>query len=385
MKKFFEKGGKLEKFYPVYEMFESMFFVTDKRTVSGSHIRDHFDIKRLMFFVIVAGLPALIFGIYNAGYQHYLSQGMTIGSQVSHLDCFWVGIYLVVPLVIICYVVGGFWEILFAIVRKEEVNEGLFVTGFLIPCIVPPTLPWWQLAVAVSFGVVIGKEVFGGTGMNVFNPALVTRAFLFFAYPASISGNTVWLFNNTKIVDSFTSATPLAVAMDVSGGNIVDMLAAKGFTWWKMFTGFIPGSVAETSTLLILIGGIFLILTGIASWRIIVSVFVGGFVMSLILNSAAPSASSFLALPFSYHFVMGGFAFGAVFMATDPVSAAATNSGKYVYGFFIGLLAILIRVLNPAYPEGMMLAILFMNAFAPLIDYIFVSQNIRRRMRSAAD
>lgn len=385
MKKLFEKGGKLEKFYPVYEMFESMLFVTARRTETGAHIRDSFDIKRLMFFVIIAGLPALFFGMYNAGYQHYISQGMAIGSQVSHLDCFLRGAYLVIPLIIICYAVGGFWEILFAIVRKEEVNEGLFVTGFLIPCIVPPTLPWWQLAVAVTFGVVIGKELFGGTGMNVFNPALVTRAFLFFAYPGQISGNEVWIDFGSKVVDSFTAATPLAVAMDSAGGSIVDILAAKGYTWWNMFTGLIPGSVAETSTLLILIGGLFLILTGVGSWRIMISVFAGGFVMAGILNYAAPSPSSFLALPFSYHMVMGGFAFGAVFMATDPVSAAGTNTGKYIYGFFIGLLAILIRVLNPAYPEGMMLSILFMNAFAPLIDHVIVSKNIRRRKRRAAN
>jgi len=380
MKQFFEKGGKLERFYPIYEMFETMFFVQPNRTTSGAHIRDSVDIKRVMAFVIIAAMPLFLFGIYNAGYQHYLSMGQT----ASMLEYMLKGGVIVFPLLIVSYGVGGFWEILFAIVRKHEINEGLFVTGFFIPLIVPPTIPLWQVALAVSFGVVLGKEVFGGTGMNVFNPALVARAFLFFSYPASISGDSVWTDFGSKIVDAYTKATPLSIASASKGTiGVVDLLNAKGYSLWNMFTGFIPGSIGETSTLLILLGGIFLLITGVASWRIMASVFAGGYLMGLVFNLVATSSSSIMAIPPYYHFVMGGFAFGAVFMATDPVSAAATNVGKYIYGVLIGILAVLIRVLNPAYPEGMMLAILFMNTFAPLIDNIVVWRNVQRRLKRA--
>ncbi len=381
MKKLFEKGGKFEKFYPVYEMIETLLFVTSARTKTGAHIRDNFDIKRLMIFVIIAAFPAFVFGMYNTGYQHYISQGMT-GSATEYIIKG--GTYLI-PILIVSYAVGGFWEVLFAVVREEEVNEGLLVTGFLIPMIVPPTIPLWQVAVAVTFGVVVGKELFGGTGMNIFNPALVSRAFLFFAYPAAMSGNKVWTVFGDKIVDSYTKATPLAEAMGATSGNVADYLATKGYTFMNMFIGTIPGSTGETSALLIFAGGIFLLITGVASWRIMVSVMAGGLFMGIILNILAPNPSSFLALPPYYHLVMGGFAFGSVFMATDPVSASQTNTGKFIYGFFIGLLAVMVRGLNPAYPEGMMLAILFMNAFAPLIDNILVSRNIKRRLSRASN
>ncbi len=381
MKKLFEKGGKFEKFYPVYEMIETLLFVTSARTKRGAHIRDNFDIKRLMIFVIIAAFPAFVFGMYNAGYQHYISQGMT-GSTTEYIMKG--GIYLI-PILIVSYAVGGFWEVLFAVVREEEVNEGLLVTGFLVPMIVPPTIPLWQVAVAITFGVVVGKELFGGTGMNIFNPALVTRAFLFFAYPAAMSGNKVWTVFGDKIVDSYTKATPLATAMGATGGNVAEYLATKGYTFMNMFVGTIPGSIGETSALLIFAGGIFLLITGVASWRIMTSVIAGGLVMGVILNILAPNQSSFLALPPHYHLVMGGFAFGTVFMATDPVSASQTNTGKFIYGFFIGFLAVMVRGLNPAYPEGMMLAILFMNAFAPLIDNILVSRNIKRRLSRASN
>lgn len=381
MKKLFEKGGKFEKFYPIYEMAETLLFVTPARTKKGAHIRDNFDVKRLMIFVIIAAFPVFIFGMYNTGYQHYLSQGMT-GSTMEYIMK---GGKCMIPILIVAYAVGGFWEVLFAVIREEEINEGLLVTGWLIPMIVPPTIPLWQVAVAVTFGVVVGKEVFGGTGMNIFNPALVTRAFLFFAYPAAMSGNQVWAVFGEKVVDSYTKATPLAVAMGATGESVVEYLGSKGYTFWNMFIGTIPGSAGETSTLLIFAGGIFLLITGVASWRIIASVITGGLFMGFILNFLAPGSSSFLALPPYYHLVMGGFAFGAVFMATDPVSASQTNTGKFIYGFFIGFLAVMVRGLNPAYPEGMMLAILFMNAFAPLIDNILVSRNIKRRLSRASN
>lgn len=376
----FVKGGKLELLYPIFEMLVTITFVSPKATETGAHIRDHYDIKRLMISVIYAGLPALGFGVFNAGYQHFASMGQHPGFTA----CFTKGLFMVVPLYLVVYAAGGFWEILFAVFRKHEINEGFLVTGFLIPLIVPPTVPLWQLALATSFGVVVGKELFGGTGMNVFNPALVARAFLFFGYPASISGDGVWTAFGNTIVDAYTTATPLAVASVHSITPVTDVLAGHGYTFWNMFFGFIPGSVGETSTLAILLGAVFLLINGVASWRIIFSVIAGGMIMGLILNAAAPSPGSFMALPPHYHLVMGGFAFGAVFMATDPVSSAATETGKLVYGFFIGVLAILVRVLNPAYPEGMMLAILFMNAFAPLIDNIVVWNNIRRRQKRAA-
>lgn len=379
--KLFKKGGKLEIFFPVYDMLATMTFVSPERTKSGAHIRDYYDIKRLMISVIFACLPAFFFGIYNAGYQHYISQGINAG----FIDIMIEGAWLVIPILVVAYGVGGFWEVIFAMVRKHEVNEGLLVTGFLIPLIVPPTIPLWQVAVATSFGVIVGKEVFGGTGMNVFNPALVARAFLFFAYPAAISGDSVWVATGSKVVDTFSGATPLAVASLKSSTPVVEALADKGYGFLDMFIGLIPGSIGETSTLLILLGAVFLIVNGVASWRIIISVFTGGIVMALVLNAFAPTPESMLALPPHYHLVMGGFAFGAVFMATDPVSSSATTSGQYVYGFMIGLLAVLVRVLNPAYPEGMMLAILFMNAFAPLIDNIVVWNNIRRRKQRATE
>ena len=378
----FEKGGKFEKLYPLYEMGEGFLFVLPNRTKTGSHIRDAIDMKRFMITVYAALVPAFIFGIYNAGYQHFLSMGIA----ATYWQIILKGAIAVVPIYLIVLVTGGIWEVIFAVVRKHEINEGFLITSFLIPLIVPPTIPFWQLIIATSFGIVIGKEIFGGVGMNIFNPALVTRAFLFFAFPKAISGNSVWTIFGEKIVDTYTSATPLAVVSEkiAGSGSIIEVLADKGYTLWNMFLGTIPGSIGETSALAILIGLCVLLFTKIASWRIILSVFTGGLVMSLILNAAAPDKSSMLALPFYYHFVMGGFAFGAVFMATDPVTASGTNAGKFVYGFLIGVLAILVRTLNPAYPEGMMLAILFMNAFSPLIDHFFVQSNKKRRLKYAS-
>ncbi|MBC8384976.1 MAG: NADH:ubiquinone reductase (Na(+)-transporting) subunit B [Candidatus Cloacimonetes bacterium] len=378
----FEKGGKFEKLYPLYEMGEGFLFVLPKKTKTGSHIRDTIDMKRFMITVYAALVPAFIFGIFNAGYQHFLSMGIA----ASFWQIILKGAIAVIPIYLVVLVIGGIWEVIFAVVRKHEINEGFLITSFLIPLIVPPTIPFWQLIVATSFGIVIGKEIFGGVGMNIFNPALVTRAFLFFAFPKAISGNSVWTIFGDKIADAYTSATPLTLVSDkiADVGNIIQVLADKGYTLWNLFLGIIPGSIGETSTLAILIGLCILLFTKIASWRIIFSVFAGGLVMSLILNAAAPDKSSILALPFYYHFVMGGFAFGAVFMATDPVTASGTNTGKFVYGFLIGMLAILVRTLNPAYPEGMMLAILFMNAFSPLIDHFVVQSNKKRRLKYAS-
>lgn len=380
LREHFEKGGRFERLYPVYEMVLGMVLVPPLPTKSGAHIRDHYDVKRMMVSVIIAGIPALLFGVYNAGYQHYISSG----SAVPYAACFLKGLTIVIPLYIVVYAVGGFWELLFAVVRKKDIAEGFLVTGFLIPLIVPPTIPLWQLAAGTTFGIVIGKEVFGGTGMNVFNPAMVTRAFIFFAYPTSISGDDVWTVAGTRIVDTFTKATPLSIAATGGGTDIVSQLASNGYSFSRMFFGLEPGCIGETSTFMILIGALFLIVNGVASWRIIVSVFAGGYLTALIFNLAAPSQSHVFALPAHYHLVMGGFAFGAVFMATDPVSAAATYTGKYIYGFMIGALAVVVRLVNPAYPEGMMLSVLFMNAFAPLIDSAVIWRSIRRRVKRAA-
>lgn len=382
----FEKGGKLHSLYYLWEATESFFFLSPKKTVKGSHIRDAADVKRLMSFVVVALLPAIIFGMYNIGLQHYISEGLE-PYNIGIIPCFFQGFLVLIPLYIVVFAVGGFWEILFAVVRKHEINEGFIVTTALIPLIVPPTLPLWQLVIATSFGVVLGKEVFGGTGMNIFNPALLVRAFLFFAYPKEISGNSVWVKLGSETFDGFSGATPLSVVADnsanLTGISPVQALTDSGVSFMDMFLGFIPGSIGETSTLMILLGAIVLIVTKVGSWRVMCSVFVGGFLMGLVMNAVAPSESSFLALPAHYHLVMGGFAFGAVFMATDPVSSAQTNTGKYIYGFLIGVFAVIIRTLNPAYPEGMMLSILFFNAFAPLFDYFVIEANKKRRLRYA--
>ncbi len=362
----FQPGGKFEKLQSTFEGFESFLFVPDTVTHSGAHIRDAIDMKRTMSFVIMGVVPTLLFGMWNVGYQHFLS----FGQHPDVLTNFLYGLGKVLPIIIVSYGVGLGIEFLFAQIRHHEVNEGYLVTGILIPLIVPPEIPLWELAIAVAFAVIFGKEVFGGTGMNVFNPALTARAFLFFAYPGNMSGEKVWIADK---LDSFSGATPLGQALVGNFHNFP--------TPHDMFFGFIPGSVGETSTFLILIGALFLLITGIASWRIMLSVFAGGLVMGLIFNLWG--ANQYMELPAWEHMIMGGFAFGAVFMATDPVTSAQTTKGKYYYGFLIGMMAILIRVFNPAYPEGMMLAILLMNVFAPLIDHIVVQSNIKKRLKRA--
>jgi Na+-transporting NADH:ubiquinone oxidoreductase subunit B len=372
LKPYFSEGGRFAKLRSVFDGFEAFMFVSDKVTFKGSHIRDNNDLKRTMTVVIIALLPALIFGAFNVGLQHFRSLGVC----ASIPTLLWFGFLKILPLIIVSYVVGLGIEFIAAQIRGHEINEGFLVTGLLIPLIMPVDIPLWMLALATAFAVILGKEVFGGTGMNVFNPALLARAFLFFSYPGWMTGDKVWTAGLTagkNIIDGFSGATPLSLC---AAGE-----TTKIPSFMHMFIGTIPGSIGETSTLAILIGALILIITGIGSWKIIVSVFAGGLSMGLLLNFI--SVNPYMELPFYYHFVMGGFAFGAVFMATDPVSGSQTERGKWIYGFLIGVLSILIRVLNPAYPEGVMLAILLMNLFAPLIDYFVIQSSIKRRLKRA--
>lgn len=372
IKPHFMEGGRLSKLRSVFEGLESFLFVPDKVTFSGSHVRDSIDLKRTMTVVIIALLPAFLFGAYNVGLQHFRS----IGADTGLLQMFWFGFLKILPLVIVSYGVGLGIEFIAAQIRGHEINEGFLVSGLLIPLIMPVDIPLWMLALATAFAVILGKEIFGGTGMNVFNPALLARAFLFFSYPAWMTGDKVWIEGLTggqNVIDGFSGATPLSLLAQGESAKIPSFM--------EMFNGTIPGSIGETSTIAILIGAVILIATGIGSWKIIVSTFAGGLAMGLLLNMFA--VNEYMELPAYYHFVMGGFAFGAVFMATDPVSGAQTETGKWIYGFMIGVLSILIRVLNPAYPEGVMLAILLMNVFAPLIDYYVVQSSINRRLKRA--
>jgi Na+-transporting NADH:ubiquinone oxidoreductase subunit B len=370
----FVKGGKFAKLYPVYEMADTFLYTPKDKTENGPHVRDAVDLKRAMFIVVIALLPVLLFGIFNVGYQQDQQD-----SSRSIMENFLSGLQLVLPIIIVSYSVGGFWEVVFAVVRKHEINEGFLVTGLLIPLIVPPTIPLWMVAVATSFGVVIGKEIFGGTGFNIFNPALIARAFLFFAYPGAISGDKVWV-----AVDGVSKATPLAVAASTQS-SIVPILDDAGFTCHNMFYGLIPGSIGETSTLLILVGAAILLITKIANWRIMFGTLLGMIGMSYIFNfMASASSNALLQLTWEYHLIMGGFAFGMVFMATDPVTASQTNTGRWIYGVLIGILAVIIRTVNPAFPEGMMLAILLGNAFSPMIDYYVLRAHIKRRQKRYA-
>lgn len=367
----FSKGGKLSFLHSSFDAFETFLFVPDKVTFKGTHVRDSIDLKRTMTMVITALMPALLFGMWNVGYQHSIATGV----QMDFIEIFTYGFIKVLPLIIVSYGVGLGIEFAAAQIRGHEVNEGYLVTGMLIPLIMPVDLPLWMLALSVAFAVIVGKEVFGGTGMNIWNPALLARAFAFFAYPSYMSGDKVWVSGLTKgegIIDGFSGATPLANAQ--AGLEVPD--------FWDMFFGFIPGSVGETSAFAILLGAALLIYTGIGSWKIMFSVFAGGLLTGLLLNGVAP-ADSYLALPAWNHLVMGGFAFGAVFMATDPVTASQTEKGKWIYGFLIGVIAVIIRVFNPGYPEGMMLSILLLNTFAPLIDHVVVQSNIKKRLKRA--
>ena len=370
----FEEGGKYQAFRSVFDGFETFLFVPNTTAKTGTHIHDAIDSKRIMSIVVISLIPALLFGMYNVGYQHFTHTGV----EGSFIEMFIYGFLAVLPKIIVSYVVGLGIEFVVAQWKKEEIQEGFLVSGILIPMIVPVDCPLWMLAVATAFSVIFAKEVFGGTGMNIFNPALITRAFLFFAYPTKMSGDAVWvasdsIFGLGKTVDGLTAATPLGQAATES--PITASLS-------DMVLGFIPGSIGETSVIAIAIGAVILLWTGVASWKTMISVFVGGAVMALIFNAFGPD-TAMANMPWYEHLCVGGFCFGAVFMATDPVTSSRTENGKFVYGLLIGAMAIIIRVLNPGYPEGMMLAILLMNIFAPLIDYVVVQNNISRRAKRA--
>ncbi len=369
VKPHFEEGGRFEKLHRSFEAFETFLYVKGDVTHTGSHIRDAIDMKRTMVHVIIALIPVLLFGIWNVGFQHFKATGQ----EVAFMDQVIFGLIKVLPIIIVSYASGLAVEFIFATARNHEVNEGFLVSGMLIPLVIPVTTPLWMVAVATIFAVIIGKEVFGGTGMNILNPALLARAFLFFAYPSYLSGE-VWiettLQEGQQLVDGFSGATAMAIMTAGEGTMPSD---------FDMFFGFIPGSIGETSTFAILLGAIILVATGIGSFKIMASVFLGGLAMGLLFNLFA--VNDYMDMPAYRHLIMGGFAFGAVYMATDPVSASQTDMGKYIYGVLIGVITVLIRVVNPAYPEGMMLAILFMNVFAPLIDHYVVEANVKRRLK----
>lgn len=387
LKPHFMKGGKLEKLHSVFDGFETFLFVPNTTSKNGTHIHDATDSKRTMIMVVVALVPALLFGMYNVGYQHYLA----IGEAVGFWDMFIFGALAVLPIVVVSYLVGLGIEFTIAQIKGHEIHEGFLVSGMLIPLIVPVDTPLWMIAVATAFSVIFAKEAFGGTGMNIFNVALVARAFLFFAYPTYMSGDTVWVRTGSTFgigggtpVDSYSGATVLGEVATSTTQNVqLTDIVGNPIGFWDGFLGLIPGSIGETSTLAILLGAAIILLTGVASWKVMLSVFAGGALMAIVFNAFGP-ATAVANFPWYNHLVYGGFAFGAVFMATDPVTASRTDKGKWIYGFLIGALAIIIRVLNPGYPEGMMLAILFMNIFAPLIDYYVVDANIKKRLKRAA-
>lgn len=387
----FTKGGKLEKYYGLYEMVDTFLYTPAEVTRGTTHVRDGNDLKRTMTFVVIATFFCILMAWYNTGYQANVAMEamgldkadgwrslpmMIFGySPYNPLSNLVHGALYFLPIYIVTLAVGGVWEVLFATVRGHEVNEGFLVSSMLYTLIMPPDMPLWQVALGISFGIVIGKEVFGGTGKNFLNPALTGRAFLYFAYPASISGDSVWV-----AVDGYTAATPLALA--ASGG--LDAVHEAGYGWMQTFFGFIPGCLGETSTVAILIGCAFLLYTRIASYRIVGGVFLGMLIMSSVFNFVGSDSNPMFAFPWYWHLTVGGFAFGMVYMATDPVSAAMTDTGRWIFGMLVGVMTVLIRVVNPAFPEGIMLAILFSNMFAPIIDYFVIQANIRRRVKRHA-
>lgn len=389
MEPHFESGGRFEKGYAVFEATATFFYTPGLVTKGLTHVRDGIDLKRMMIIVWLSVFPAMFFGMYNTGVQANEALiggfgalddwrliimnmlGITMGAGAGIVDNMIFGALYFLPIYAVAFGVGAIWEVLFATVRKHEVNEGFFVTSILFALILPATIPLWQVALGITFGVVVAKEIFGGTGRNFLNPALAGRAFLFFAYPTYISGDSVW-----TAVDGFSGATSLSI---VSQGGL-EGLAQSGLTWFDAFLGNMQGSIGEVSTLAILIGGAVIVLTGIASWRIIAGVMIGMVAVSTLFNVIGSDTNAMFALPWHWHLVMGGFAFGMIFMATDPVSASFTNKAKWYYGGLIGVMVVLIRVVNPAFPEGMMLAILFANLFAPLFDYFVVQGNIKRRL-----
>ena len=375
----FEKGGKLHAFRSVFGGFETFLFVPNHTAKSGSNIHDCFDSKRMMIMVCIALVPALLFGMYNVGYQHFLAAGML--DAATFMQVFGYGFLAVLPKIIVSYLVGLGIEFTVAQWKGEEIHEGFLVSGLIIPMIVPVGTPLWIIAVATAFAVIFAKEIYGGTGMNIFNVALVTRAFIFFAYPSVISGDAVWVADQAILglgadIDGYTAATALGVAATSGAAPAWDM---------NMVWGLIPGSIGETSVVAIGLGALILLGTGVASWKTMLSVFVGGGLMAWVFNQCGSADNAVAMMPWYQHLALGGFCFGAVFMATDPVTSCRTECGKYIYGFLIGVVAIIIRVLNPGYPEGMMLAILLMNLFAPLIDYYVYQANVSKRAKRAAN
>ncbi len=382
----FEEGGRFQKYYAVYEVFDTFFYSPSSTTRTTAHVRDGIDLKRIMITVWIATFPAMFYGMYNLGFQANSIVAAGAGAindwhaplinlfgatdPNSLLDCFLFGAIYFLPIYVTTFLVGIAWEMLFAVKRGHEINEGFFVTSVLFALCCPPDIPLWQVAMGISFGVVIGKEVFGGTGKNFLNPALTGRAFLYFAYPAQLSGDAVW-----TAADGYTGATALSI---VAADGMEAVRASM--SWWDSFVGNIHGSIGETSTLAILLGGALLLYTRIAAWRIVFGVFLGMFALSTLFNAVGSDTNPAFAMPWYWHLSVGGFAFGMIFMATDPVSAAMTNIGKIWYGVLIGLMTVLIRVVNPAFPEGIMLAILFANLFAPLIDHFVVQANVKRRL-----
>jgi len=384
-KPLFEKGGKLEKFYYIFEAGETFFFAPNSTTgQKGVQVRDAIDLKRMMMTVIISLIPCLLFGIYNVGHQHYIS----VAEDADFMAKVALGAKIVLPIVVVAYASGLAVEFVFSVIRRHPVNEGFLVTGMLIPLIMPPTVPLWQVAMGTIFAVLIGKEVFGGTGMNVLNVALTARAFLYFAYPTELSGNVWTYLGDAQPVEGYTGATALAIAAEGVGDATTPVTTAWSDMWhqglfsdFNLFFGLIPGSIGETSVLMCLLGAMILVGTGVGSWRVMLSVVIGALFTGYLLNLIA--VNEYMAMPAHYHLLIGGFAFGTVFMATDPVTASHTETGKWIYGFLIGLMTVVIRVFNPAYPEGIMMAILLMNVFAPLIDYYVVKANKKRRLSRA--
>ncbi|MFP6582006.1 MAG: NADH:ubiquinone reductase (Na(+)-transporting) subunit B [Candidatus Hydrogenedentota bacterium] len=387
----FAKGKPLEKLYPLFEAGDTFMLTPGETTKGASHVRDGLDLKRMMFTVVIALSPCMLMAMYNTGLQAFLAiEGGALPGDTwqtnlyqfmgwdfntaSWFGCILFGAIHYIPIYAVTMTVGGLLEALFAVIRKHDITEGFLVSGALFPLILPASTPLWQVAMGIAFGVVVAKEIFGGVGMNFLNPALAGRAFLFFAYPAQISGDKVWIAAQTT-ADGYSGATLLGRAA-LTG---MDGIRESGFTWGQAFLGFIPGSIGETSTLLCLFGAAVLIISGVGSWRTMAGCVAGSFVMAVILTTVGSETNPMFEIPFYWHWVLGGFAFAAVFMATDPVSSAFTNNGKLIYGFFIGIFGILVRTINPAFPEGWMLAILFMNMVAPLIDYFFIQENIKRR------
>ncbi|MEZ8039844.1 NADH:ubiquinone reductase (Na(+)-transporting) subunit B [Vibrio sp. 1F263] len=396
----FEAGGKYEKLYPVYEAFATIFYTPGNVNRGLTHVRDSIDLKRIMILVWLATFPAMFWGMYNVGHQSVsvLTSSYQLNELTSLIESSWrlswafgdaqslvasdwgrqmfLGALYFLPVYATVFVVGGFWEVLFAVVRKHEVNEGFFVSSVLFALILPPTIPLWQAALGITFGIVVAKELFGGTGRNFLNPALAGRAFLYFAYPANMSGGLVWV-----AADGYSGATPLSQWYEGGSSSLINNMTGEAITWMDAFIGNIPGSMGEVSSLLIMLTGLILIVMKLASWRIVAGVIIGLVVTSSLMNWIGSDTNSMFTMPFYWHFVLGGVAFGTFFMATDPVSAAFTNQSKWAYGILIGVMTVGIRVLNPAYPEGIMLAILFANLFAPLFDFVVKEQNIKRRQK----